>query len=85
MLAVPGHSTQLANLIGHKVTLLCRNFFYVGKLVSVEAAFVTLDNAQITWDTTRFVMLSRKVMPTEIATKKWHINIESIESFGLSD
>jgi len=44
----------LEGLMGQRVTLMCMNYFYTGKLVSVNDKYVKLDDAAIVYETGPF-------------------------------
>ena len=51
LIEVDKDSEGLKGLIGEKVTLLCANYFYAGKLVGVNDSYVKLENASIVYET----------------------------------
>ncbi len=72
---------QLEKAMGEYVLLFCMNYFYAGKIVGVDATFVTLENPQQVFETGPF---NAKVFKDaqDLPTDNWHVQISMIESFG---
>lgn len=73
----------LESLLGEKVLLMCANYFYSGKLVGVNAAFVQLEDAAIVYETGPF---TQKTYQDEqkLHVKTWFVQMAAIESYGAS-
>lgn len=71
----------LSSHIGSHVLLFCMNYFYAGKVVSVDEHTVCLESPQIVYETGAF---DAKVFKDaqDLPTNEWHIQISMIESFG---
>jgi hypothetical protein len=69
-------------LLGENVLLMCANYFYTGKLVGVNKTNVELENPGIVYETGPW---TQKTYGDEqkLHVKKWNIQIDSIESYGL--
>jgi len=78
---VDGHGIE--SLLGERVTLLCANYFYSGKLIGVNTDCVLLgDKPQIVYETgawTEKVWADAQELPTE----KIYIMKSAIEAFGV--
>ena len=72
----------LEALMGQTVTLFCLNYFYSGKLVGVNDAFVKLESPKIIFETGSF---SDKEWGDahSLPEKHWYVATQAIESFGV--
>jgi hypothetical protein len=71
----------LMQLLGKKVTFLCLNYIYVGKLVGVNKTSIKLEDASIVYETGAWDTKSYKDAQ-QLPTKHLFLNISTIESFG---
>lgn len=74
-------SEGLIGLMGKRVTLMCMNYFYTGKLVGVNDKFVKLEDASVVFDTGTFdskIWADAQKLPYE-----WYIQTSSVESYGI--
>jgi hypothetical protein len=69
-------------LLGERVTLLCMNYFYTGKLTGVNAVFVELTDPAIVYETGPFNEPSWKDAQ-KLSQATWNVMIQAIESFGV--
>ena len=70
----------LEGLMGEKVTLLCMNYFYAGKLVGVNSNCVLLDDPKIVYETGEWSgkdWADAQSLPGPI-----YVMISAIEAFG---
>lgn len=73
---------ELVSLVGLDVVLLCVNYIYAGRLVSVSDSCVVLDDAKIVYETGEWAAKAWKdaqAFPAPLA-----VRIDAIESFGVS-
>jgi hypothetical protein len=71
----------LESLLGERVTLMCSNYFYTGKLVGVNTTCVLLDDAAIVYDTGDWSNSSysdEQKLPTSL-----YVQTAAIEAFGV--
>ena len=68
-------------LMGERVTLLCANYFYVGKLIGVNTDCILLKDAAIIYETGAW---DEKGYSDEqkLPTEKLYIQKAAIEAFG---
>jgi hypothetical protein len=71
----------LVGLLGQEVTLFCANYIYAGKLVGVNDTFVKLEKPEIVYETGAFT--ETKWKDAQPLPNDWHVQLASIESFGL--
>jgi hypothetical protein len=76
-------SAGLEALLGEQVLLFCANYFYTGKLVGVNKSCVALENPAIVYETGAWDNKSYTDVQ-KMHVKKWYVQLDSIESFGLS-
>jgi hypothetical protein len=72
----------LESLLGENVLLLCANYFYAGKLVGVNKSCVELENPSTVYETGAWENKSY-ADAQKMHVKKWYVQLEAIESFGL--
>jgi len=70
----------LEKLIGEKVTLLCMNYFYYGKLIGVNTDDVLLEDAHIIYDTGDWSQANWS--DAQKVCAELYVRTSSIESFG---
>lgn len=71
------------SLLGQRVTLLCANYFYTGKLIGVNADCILLgDKPAIVYETGDWSEKSWKDAQT-LPTEKLYVMKSAIESFGV--
>ena len=70
----------LEKLIGEKVTLLCMNYFYYGKLVGVNTDDVLLEDAHIVYETGKWS--ETNWADAQRVCDELYVRTSSIESFG---
>ncbi len=77
-----GENSQggLKNLVGRRVTLFCVNYIYTGKLIAVNDTAVVLTDPAIVYETGP--LKSKKWKDAQNFPHDWHINKNSIESYG---
>ena len=72
----------LESLLGEKVTLLCANYFYTGKLVGVNDFCVELESPEIIYETGPWQDAEYEDAQA-LPCKTLNVCIGFIESFGL--
>jgi len=72
----------LEALIGKKVTLLCANYFYTGKLIGVNQTCVKLENAAIVYQTGAWTD-KNYADEQPLGAKEFYVQTSAIESFGI--
>jgi hypothetical protein len=82
LIEVDKDSEGLKGLIGEKVTLLCANYFYAGKLVGVNDSYVKLENASIVYETGAWDTKTYKDVQ-KLPGKAIYVMTSFIESFGV--
>ena len=70
----------LEKLIGEKVTLLCMNYFYYGKLIGVNTDDVLLEDAHIVYETGKWS--ETNWADSQRVCDELYVRTASIESFG---
>lgn len=71
----------LSTLLGKQVTLFCVNYIYTGRLTEVNQYFATLSEPAIVYETGP--LNSKKWKDAQNLPSDWHVQLDSIESFGL--
>lgn len=71
----------LISLIGQRVTLMCANYFYTGKLIGVNKTCVKLEDPAIVYETGEWTLAKYKDEQS-LNTKFWYVRLSAIESFG---
>ncbi len=71
----------LESLLGERVTLLCLNYFYTGKLVGIGRSYVLLDEAGIVYETGP--LNTREWKDMQPLPGPWYVRTSAIESFGI--
>ncbi len=71
----------LISLIGQRVTLMCANYFYTGKLIGVNKTCVKLEDPAIVYETGEWTLPKYKDEQS-LNTKFWYVRLSAIESFG---
>ena len=71
----------LESLMGRRVTLMCMNYFYTGKLVGVNATCVKLTDAFVVFETGEYTDKDWK--DAQALPNDWYVQIGMIESFGI--
>ena len=69
-------------LLGEKVTLLCVNYFYTGKLVGVNDTCVALEGAEIVYETGAWAehgYEDAQALPCDVL----YIQTAAVEAFGI--
>jgi len=74
-------SEGLENLLGERVTLMCSNYFYTGKLIGVNNTSVMLTDAAIVYETGS--LLDKTWKDAQQLPNDWYVQIAAIESFGI--
>ena len=69
-------------LMGEKVTLLCANYFYTGKLVGVNADFVELEDPAIVYETGDWKAAAYADVQ-ELGCKTLRVRVPAIEAYGI--
>lgn len=77
----PKQCEGLETLMGQRITLFCMNYIYTGKLVSVNATCVKLEDAAIVYETGAFSDNSWK--DAQSLPHDWQVQICAIESYGI--
>ena len=70
----------LTKLMGEKVTLLCMNYFYHGKLIGVNEHDVLLEDAYIVYDTGKWDQ--ENWSDAQKVCKELYVRTASIEAYG---
>lgn len=70
----------LESLLGERVTLLCINYFYTGKLVGVNETCVLLENPAIVYETGEWT--DGKYRDEQALPGTLYVQTAAIESFG---
>jgi len=70
----------LNSLVGKRVTLFCVNYIYTGKLIGINDSYVMLTDPAIVFETGP--LGTKKWKDAQNLPKKWHVQLNSIESFG---
>ena len=72
----------LTKLLGEKITLLCLNYIYTGKLIGVNDDCILLEDPSIVFETGCFKEKEYKnVQPLNV--KEFYITKNCIEGFGI--
>ena len=71
----------LENLLGERVTLMCSNYFYTGKLIGVNNTSVMLTDAAIVYETGS--LLDKTWKDAQQLPNDWYVQIAAVESFGI--
>ncbi len=71
----------LEKLIGERVTLLCINYIYTGKLSGVNDSCVLLTDAAIVYETGAFTEKDWK--DAQSLPQDWYVQLAAVESFGI--
>jgi len=70
----------LRTLVGKRITLFCVNYIYTGKLIEVNDTSVVLTDPAIVYETGP--LRTKKWKDAQNFPNKWHVQKNSIESFG---
>jgi hypothetical protein len=70
-----------SNMMGEKVTLLCANYFYTGKLVGVNADFVELEDPAIVYETGEWTATQYADVQA-LGCKTLRVRVAAIEAYG---
>jgi hypothetical protein len=73
----------LVKLLGERVTLLCANYFYTGKLIGVDNTCALLEDPYIIYETGPWSDAKWKDAQS-LCTKTWYVQLRFIESFGVT-
>lgn len=73
----------LEGLLGENVLLICRAYFYVGKLTGVNDTFVELTDPSIVYETGAWSDKTYRDAQ-KLHASKFYIQRSAIESFGVS-
>ena len=68
-------------LMGEKVTLLCANYFYTGKLVGVNEGFVEIEDPAIVYETGEWSDKMYKDVQA-LGCKTLRVRVAAIEAYG---
>ncbi len=68
-------------LMGERVTIICANYIYTGKLTGVNETFVLLDDAAIVYETGAFT--DKQWKDAQSLPKPLYVMIGAIESFTV--
>ena len=71
----------LESLLGERITLLCLNYFYTGKLVGIGKTCVLLEDAGIVYETGE--LTSKQWKDMQKLPGPWYVRLSAIESFGV--
>jgi len=71
----------LENLLGERVTLMCSNYFYTGKLIGVNNTSVMLTDAAVVYETGS--LLDKTWKDAQQLPNDWYVQIAAVESFGI--
>ena len=69
----------LIGLMGERITVFCMNYFYTGKLTSVNGQFVKLEEAAVVYETGSFD--EKEWKDAQKLPKPVYVMISAIESF----
>ena len=69
-------------LMDEKVTLLCANYFYTGKLVGVNADFVELEDPAIVYETGDW-KAQAYADEQALGCKTLRVRVAAIEAYGI--
>ena len=69
----------LIGLMGERITVFCMNYFYTGKLTSVNDQFVKLEEAAVVYETGSFD--EKEWKDAQKLPKPVYVMISAIESF----
>jgi hypothetical protein len=72
----------LEALLGENILLLCANYFYTGKLVGINKTCVELENPGIVYETGAWTAKEYGDIQ-RLHVKRWFVQLDSIESFGI--
>ena len=70
----------LAAFLGHKIFIMCGNYFYTGTLSGINDTCVLLTDASIVYETGEWSAKAYK--DAQKLPSNWYVNISAIESFG---
>jgi hypothetical protein len=68
-------------LLGEVVTFLCANYFYTGKLIGVNEAFVEIEDPAIIYETGEWTAKAWKDSQS-LGVKTLRIRTQAIEAYG---
>lgn len=71
----------LIGLMGQRITLMCMNYFYTGKLVGVNETFVKLEDASVVFETGEYNTKTWK--DAQKLPHDWYVQLSAVESFGI--
>lgn len=74
-------SEGLMSLLDKRITLMCMNYFYTGKLVGVNEKYVKLSEASVVFDTGPFD--TKTWQDAQKLPNDWYVQMSAIESFGV--
>ena len=69
-------------LMGETVTLLCANYFYTGKLVGVNEAFVELEDPAVVYETGDWKAAAYADVQA-LGCKTLRVRVAAIEAYGV--
>lgn len=69
------------SLLGERITLFCLNYIYTGNLVGVNETYLLLEDAAVVYETGPFDDMKWK--DAQSLPRKWRVQIEAIESWGI--
>ncbi len=72
----------LEKLLGEKITLLCCNYFYTGKLIGVNDSCILIEDPKIIYETGAWSSAEWKDAQS-MNIKELYIQKAAIESFGV--
>ena len=70
----------LESMLGERITLLCMNYIYTGKLVGVNATCVLLESPAIVYETGAWSEKGYK--DAQALPSRLYVNLTAIEAFG---
>lgn len=82
VLVTDSEKEGLLALMGQRVTLMCANYFYTGKLIRVNKSCVKLEDPAIVYETGEWY-LSKYKDEQSMNVKYWYVRLSAIESFGV--
>ena len=71
----------LEGLLGQRITLMCGNYFYTGKLIGVNETCVKLTDAAIVYETGP--LMDNTWKDAQSLPHDWYVQTNAIESFGV--
>jgi hypothetical protein len=73
----------LESLLAQEIVVMCRNYFYTGKLTGINTDSIELSNASLVYETGEWSSKGYKEAQ-KLPGGVWYIQLVAIESFGVS-